>query len=105
LGTIVAGVAGTLCLLPASGRHSTLGECHSGRIPARVPSHPQPADYRCCSKGNPAALLTNGFSPRPALQALKADAIPVLVAAGSGVGFPSSIDLTGGPPGVFILRI
>jgi len=82
-----------------------MGECHSGRTPARVPSHPQPADYRCCVKGDPAALLTNVFSPRPALQALKADAIPVLGAAGRGVGFPSSIDPTGGPPGVLILRI
>jgi hypothetical protein len=70
-----------------------------------VPSHPQPADYRCCLTRHPSALLTNIFSPRPALQALEAGIIHVMAAASDGDAFPAVIVPSGVPPGVATLRI
>lgn len=101
LNTMVAAGAGTMCLWPALAAHSPAAGCHS----SQVPSPPQPADYRCCMGGYSSALLTNIFSPRPALQTVEAGAIHALVAANEADGFAAPFTPINGPPGFLILRI
>ena len=102
LSTMVAAGAGATCLLPAAAAHSSMTGCHSSRIPA----NPQPADYRCCLRRHPSALLTNTFSPRSPMQGLEAsDAIDVPAAASDSGRFPIAITPSGAPPRFTTLRI
>jgi len=101
LSTMVAAAAGTMCLLPTSAAHSPAAGCH----PAGVPATPQPADYRCCASRHPSALLTGIFSLRPALQALEADTVHVLVAVSDRDASPTALAGSSGPPGTLILRL
>lgn len=101
LGAILATGAGAVCLLPAASAHPSMAGCH----PVRVPSPPQPADYRCCVSRHPAALLTNVVPPRPMLQPWQAAAVDVLVAANGENVFTAAMASSSGPPGVISLRI
>jgi len=101
LATMVAAGAGATCLLSVSAAPARSPGCH----PARVPSQPQPGDYRCCVSLHPSALLTSIFTPRPALQPFLADAIDPLVTACESRAFPSEVAPSGGPPGFTTLRI
>jgi hypothetical protein len=101
LGTMFAG-AGMMCRLPAPA-HPAMAGCHH---PARVPSHPQPADYQCCVRRHASAVVSDVFSVRLAVQALKAaDTIHVVMVASDSEAFPIVIAHSGGPPGVQVLRI
>ena len=70
LSAMVGVGAGVVCLLPASAAPTHTAGCH----PVRVPSDPQPADYRCCVGRHASALTTAVFSPRPAVESVETDA-------------------------------
>jgi len=50
-------------------------------------------------------LLTGIFSLRPALQALEADTVQVLVAVSDSGASPTALAGSSGPPGALILRL
>ena len=103
LGTMFAGVVGTMCLLPASAAlYGTPGSgCHHR---THTPLHPQPADYRCCVSRHAPAVITYVFSPRPMLRMLSA-AVHVPVSEWGGDSVPAAEALLGSPPDVRVLRI
>jgi hypothetical protein len=98
--TLIAAGAGAFCVLSAA-THPAMAECH----PSQMPSHPQPADYRCCLSRHAVPLVTNVVSPRPVLEAVEAQATPVLVGTRDGPEFFPSIAPSSRPPGIVVLRI
>jgi len=98
--TVIAAGGGVICALSASG-HSAMAECH----PCPIPSHPHPADDRCCLSRHAVPLVTKVVSPRPALTAFEAQPTPVLVGTGDGPGFLRAIAPSSRPPGIAVLRI
>jgi hypothetical protein len=99
LGVMVAAAAGTICLVPGAA-HPVMTGCHH-----RIPSHPQPADYRCCV-GRHASLPSAIFSVHPAAQVLEgSDAIILSAAAGDSNVVSTVMASSSGPPGVLVLRI
>ncbi|MGD1024580.1 MAG: hypothetical protein ABR880_17470 [Candidatus Sulfotelmatobacter sp.] len=102
LGAVVAAGAGVVCVVSASTHSSSsMTGCHG----SEKPSHPHPADYRCCLSRHAVPLVTSVVTPRPALQGLRADVTPVLAAANDRAVFLPAIAPSGGPPGVVVLRI
>jgi hypothetical protein len=101
LSVMVAAGAGTILWLPASAVPAHSAGCH----PVRVPSVPQRADYLCCVGRHASALTTGVFSPRPAVQAVEADATDPAFVANESDAFPTLFAPSGGPPGILILRI
>jgi hypothetical protein len=97
---LLAATIAAVFQLPASAAPLGCPACHS-----QVPSHPQPADYRCCVNRQAPALTIGIFSLRPALRTLEANAIVEVAAEYRGDVVPTTAALLSSPPGIFILRI
>ena len=100
---LLAASVGAMCVLSvATAVHVPTVACHHGP----TPSHPLPADHRCCSSDHRAALLNRVFSPRPTLQPLNlVNAHAESADAGESHKFPRGPRRSGSPPVVVILRI
>lgn len=103
--TMAAAVVEGVCLLPAAAAHSTLSPSMTGCRHSKVPSPSRPADYRCCMNRHPSALVAKIFSPRPEMQPVETDAIPLFVATKGVDDSCSPLATSIIPPGFLTLRI
>jgi hypothetical protein len=105
LAAMFAGNAGAVCSMASSPASRPTSHCHRHRLP-QVPVPPEPSHYGCCASGHTSAVLTDIFSPNPALSPIEAAiTLQLPVVARDHDSLTTSTAASLAAAGVFALRI